>query len=144
MPTTNAALGSTTESQDNGSISYGHHRIPLSSEGPNAGKKTLLIGDSLLHGKGLVKHVQKHSKGDATVKVLSEEIVVHDLTVYNKIIISVGGNDCARKIDQTEFEDDYDKLLSLIKTSNQECKVYLCYIAQRGDVDVSVFNDSIK
>lgn len=147
LPTTNAALGSTTASQDNGSTSYGHHRIPLSSEGPNAGKKTLLIGDSLLHGintKGLVKHVQKHSKGGATVKALSEEIVVYDLTVFNKIIIYVGGNDCAQKIDQTEFEDDYDKLLSLINTSNQECEVYLCYIAPRGDIDVSVFNDSIK
>ena len=52
---------------------------------------------SLLHGintKGLVKHVQKHSKGVATVKALSEEIVVYDLTVFNKIIIYVGGNDC--------------------------------------------------
>ena len=88
--------------------------------------------------------MQKHSKGGATVKALSEEIVVYDPTVFNKIIIYVGGNDCARKIDQTEFEDDYDKLLSLIKTNNQECEVYLCYIAPRGDVDVSMFNDSIK
>ena len=50
----------------------------------------------------------------------------------------------ARKIDQTEFEDDYDKLLSPIKTRNQECEVYLCYIAPGGGIDVSVFNDSIK
>lgn len=64
--------------------------------------------------------------------------------MFKRIIIYVGGNDCAGNIDQTEFEDDYDKLLSLIKTSNQECEIYLCYIAPRGDIDVSVFNESIK
>ena len=64
--------------------------------------KTLLIGDSVLHGintKGLIKGVQKHSRGGATVNEIIEEIGVYDIKSFNKIIIYVGGNDCAKYVD---------------------------------------------
>ena len=109
--------------------------------------KTLLIGDSVLHGintKGLIKGVQKHSRGGATVNEIIEEIGVYDIKSFNKIIIYVGGNDCAKYVDQQKFEEKYDQLISLIKASNGECDVYLCKIAPRGDTDVTIFNNSIE
>ena len=41
------------------------------------------------------------------------------------------------------FVDAYDQLISLIKTTNPACKVYLCEIAPRGDVNVTGFNKGI-
>ena len=109
--------------------------------------KLLLIGDSILNGintKGLVKGVQKHSKGGATVKDLLEDISVYDMRNIETCIIYVGGNDCANNMDTDTFVDTYDQLISIIKASNPSCKIYLCEIAPRGDVDVTEFNRSIE
>ena len=53
------------------------------------------------------------------------------------------GNDCANRTDVKTFVDAYDQLISLIKTTNPACKVYLCEIAPTGDVDVTGFNKGI-
>ena len=56
--------------------------------------KLLLIGDSILNGvntKGLVKGIQKHSKGGATVNDLIEEISVYDVQNFETSIIYIGG-----------------------------------------------------
>ena len=56
--------------------------------------KLLLIGVSILNGvntKGLVKGIQKHSKGGATVNDLIEEISVYDVRNFETCIIYIGG-----------------------------------------------------
>ena len=50
------------------------------------------------------------------------------------------GKDCANRTDVKTFVGAYDQLINLIKTTNPACKVYLCEIAPRGDVDVTGFN----
>lgn len=65
-----------------------------------------------------------------------DEIRVYDVTSFHRIIIYVGGNDCAKYVDQQEFEEKYDQIISLIKAGNGECDVYPCKIAPRGDTDV--------
>ena len=121
--------------------SYPMTRTETTSRG-----KLLLIGDSILNGvntKGLVKGIQMHSKGGATVNYLIEEISVYDVRNFETCIIYIGGNDCANRTDVKTFVDAYDQLISLIKTTNPACKVYLCEIAPRGDVDVTGFNKGI-
>ena len=120
--------------------------VPMARKEASSRGKLLLIGDSILNGintKGLVKGVQKHAKGGATVKDLLDEISVYDMTNFGACIIYVGGNDCSNNTNIDAFVDKYDQLISIIKTSNPSCKVYMCEIAPRGDVDVSEFNRSL-
>ncbi|MCG8095216.1 MAG: hypothetical protein JAZ17_16625, partial [Candidatus Thiodiazotropha endolucinida] len=108
--------------------------------------KTLLIGDSILSSintKGLVRGTHKHAKSGATVSDIVNDINLYDMTAFRNIIISVGGNDSARRTNSEMFEESYDKLISLIKTSNPESTVYLCKIAPRRDTDVRIINACI-
>ena len=41
------------------------------------------------------------------------------------------------------FEEKYDQLVSLIKTSNPDCHLYLCFISPRGDTNVKMYNARI-
>ena len=52
-----------------------------------------------------------------------EKIGVYDVKSFNKIKIHEGGNECAKNVDQQEFEEKYDRLISSIKASNSECDV---------------------
>ena len=73
--------------------------------------KTLLIGDSILHpinSKGLIRGLHKHSRGGATVSDIINDIALYDLSQFQTIIISVGGNDSANGIDEELFEEKYD------------------------------------
>lgn len=109
--------------------------------------KTLLIGDSILNPintKGLVRGTHKHARGGATINDIANDIGLYDLTAFETIIISVGGNDSARKTNSEQFVESYDKLISLIKTSNPQSTVYVCKVAPRGDTDVSIINDCIE
>ena len=122
-------------------------RSGLSSEGPHINAdilnaksssltqqpqhpKTLLIGDSILHPintKGLIRGLHKHSRGGATVSD-----IIHDIALYAQfqtIIISIGGNDSANGIDEELFEEKYDQLISIVKTGNAQCSLYICKIA---------------
>ena len=115
--------------------------------GSNAKGKLLLIGDSILNSintKGLVKGVLKHSKGGAKIQDLIEDISVYDMRNFETCIIYIGVNYCAKQTNLNSFVDAYDQLISLIKTTNPACKVYLCKIAPRRDVDVSGFNKGIE
>ena len=62
---------------------------------------------------------------------------------FETCIVYIRGNDCANRMDVKTFVDAYDQLISLIKTTNPACKVYLCEITPRGDVDVTGFNKGI-
>ena len=83
------------------------------------------------------------AKGGATVNDLWDELSVFDLKSFAQIIIYIGGNDCSNRMDTHAFEEKYDQLISLIKSANKDCIIYLSKIAPRGDVDVTVFNTSI-
>ena len=112
-----------------------------------ANGKILLIGDSILNNvntKGLVKGVRKHAKGGARVNDIIEDISDYDMRNFETCIIYVGGNDCAKRANVDNFVDAYDQLISIIKSSNQQCKIYICEIAPRGDTDVSAFNSGIE
>ena len=63
---------------------------------------------------------------------------------FARIIICIGGNDCSRKRNTSDFEDKYDQLIGFIKSVNQGCAVYLSKIVPSGDVDVSAFNTPIR
>ena len=109
-------------------------------------KRTLLIGDSILKGvntKGLTSDVKICAKGGATVNDLLDELSVYDLKSFAQVIIYIGENDCSNRMDTHAFEEKYDQLISLIKSANKDCIIYLSKIAPRGDVDVTVFNTSI-
>ena len=68
---------------------------------------------------------------------------MYDMKSFAQIIICVGGNDCSSGMDTHVFEDNYDKLISLIKCANKDCIIYLSKVVPRGSVDVSAFNSSI-
>ena len=41
------------------------------------------------------------------------------------------------------FEDNYDQLISLIRSSNKDCTIYVSKIVPRGEIDVSAFNHAV-
>ena len=109
--------------------------------------KTLLIGDSLLNPvntKGLIRGTHKHARSGATISDITNDISFYDVKAFSNIIISVGGNDASQKTEEELFEEKYDQLISLIKTSSPKTTVYICKIVPRGDVDVSSLNTCIE
>ena len=57
--------------------------------------------------------------------------------------MSVGGNDASSKTDIELFEEKYDQLISLGKTGNPDCELYMCNISPRGHADVRHYNACI-
>ena len=110
-------------------------------------KKVLLLGDSILKGintQGLIKGVHKDSKGGATIQELIDEIKVYDMKAFSTVILHIGGIDTANGTGTRAIEDKYDKLISLIKCNNSPCRVILCTVVPRGDVDVIQIDDCIQ
>ena len=108
-------------------------------------ENVLLLGDSILKGintKCLIKGVHKDSKGGATIQELIDEIKVYDMKAFSAVILHIGGNDTANGTGTRAFEDKYDELISLI--NNSACRVILCTVVPRGDVDVRQLNDCIQ
>ena len=68
---------------------------------------------------------------------------MYDLRTFQNIT-SVGGNDSARGTDEELFEDKYDQLISLVKTSSPKSMAYICKITPRGDTNVTSFNSCIE
>lgn len=109
--------------------------------------KTLIIGDSILNPinpKGMVQTLRKHSKSGAKVGDILGEIKMYDLMSFESVIVYIGGNDASGSTDIELFQEYYDQLLSIIKTGNSECRVYMCYISPRGDTDVTEYNACIE
>ena len=42
------------------------------------------------------------------------------------------------------LKEKYSQLISLGKTANNSCTMYLCKVVPRGDVDISAFNHTIQ
>ena len=98
---------------------------------------------SVLHPintKGLIRGLHKHLRGGATVSDIKNDIALYDLSRFQTIIISVGGNDSTNGIDEELFEEKYDQLISIVKTGNLQCTLYICKIAPRGDTNVTTLN----
>ncbi|MCG7875881.1 MAG: hypothetical protein JAY75_14380 [Candidatus Thiodiazotropha taylori] len=105
--------------------------------------KTLLIGDSILNPvntKGMIKGIQKHSKSGAKVSDIVDDVTSYNMKSFCNVIISVGGNDASSHTDIELFEEKFDQLISLVKTGNPDCQLFLCYIAPRGDTDATDYN----
>ena len=118
---------------------------PVSRQRP--ADKILLIGDSILNPintKGLKRGTHKHARSGATISDIINDIGLYYLKAFRNIIISVGGNDSSRKTEEELFEEKYDQLISLIKTSSPQTTVYICKIAPRRDTDVSSLNTRIE
>ena len=110
-------------------------------------KRILIMGFTILKGinyRGLRKGVKICSRPGARVPDLLEELSIYDLKSFEKIIICIGGNDCASKVHAQAFQDKYNELISFIKNANESCTMYLGKILPRSDVDVTEFNRSIQ
>ena len=108
--------------------------------------KTLLIGSSILHGinpKGLKHGVHKHSKSGATIQSTKDDITMYDLKNFQRVIIYTGGNDASRKTDIELFEERYCQLVEFIRKQHPACKVDMCTVCPREDVDVTDYNKII-
>ena len=122
------------------------NRNPTPSSANLSKKKTLLIGDSILNRinlRGIEKGVQKHSKSGAKASDIVEGITSYNMKSFKAVVVSVGGNDASSKTDIELFEEKYDQLISLVKTGNPDCELYMCNISPRGDADVRNYNACI-
>ena len=121
--------------------------IPRTNPGNNGThKRVLLLGDSIIGGintKGLTE-THKHSNSGGTIQNLIEEIRFYDLKVFSTVIIYIGGNNVARGDNLRSIEEKYDELISLIKCGNSLCRVILCDVAPRRDIDVQRVNQAIE
>ena len=119
------------------------NRSPVTSSAIPSTKRTLLIGDSILSPinlKGIVKGVPKHSKSGAKIRDIVEDITSYNIKSFRAVVLCVGGNDASSNTDIELFEEKYHQIISLVKTGNRDCKLYLCCISPRGDADVRNYN----
>ena len=65
---------------------------------------------------------------------------MYDMKSFSYVVISIGGNDASSSTDVELLKETYDQLISVIKTANPNCKLNLCYITPRGDVDVTDYS----
>lgn len=122
------------------------------SSSPDNGKtlNTLLIGDSILHGinlKGLKRNVHKHAVSGANIDTMLCDIKMFDLKTFSTIISYIGGNDVANACDLELYEEKYDQLLRYIKKENAACKIIMCSIGPRRDVqdcEITQLNEIIN
>ena len=121
--------------------------IPRTNPGNNGThKRVLLLGDYIIGGintKGLTE-THKDSNSGGTIQNLIEEIRFYDLKVFSTVIIYIGGNNVARGDNLRSIEEKYDELISLIKCGNSLCRVILCDVAPRRDIDVQRVNQAIE
>ena len=113
----------------------------------SSAKKTLIIGDSILspiNPRGMISGVQKHSKSGAKVQDIIDDITLYNMKSFRSVVLFVGGNDSSSGADTKLFEDNYDELVSLIKTSNPDCRLYICCISPRRDTNVKMYNACIR
>ena len=61
-----------------------------------------------------------------------------------KVILYISGNDAASGKDPEWMADKYDQLISLIRCSNNDCRIIFCSLVPRGDVDVTKMNQIIS
>lgn len=114
---------------------------------PTLKKNIFLVGDSILsrvNPRGLRYNVHKHSLPGATINSLASELQLYNLSRFDTIILYIGGNDAASHKDIEYIEEQYDQLLTLLKSSNPKIRIILSKIAPRGDADVSILNDIIE
>ncbi|MES9882521.1 MAG: SGNH/GDSL hydrolase family protein [Sedimenticola sp.] len=140
-----SSLDLTLDSQHDSNQSPQNNKTPL-PKATHVEKKTLLIGDSILHGvneNGLKRGIHKRSIGGATIHTIVNELSMYDMKQFSTVIIHCGGNDASNGTDLELFEERYDQLMSVVKCGNPENKVFLCKVAPRGDIDVSRVNESI-
>ena len=76
----------------------------------------------------MVAWVQKRSKSGAKVRDIIEDITLYNIKSFSSVVLFIGGNDSSSGTDIELFEEKYVQLVSLIKTSNPDCHLYLCFI----------------
>jgi len=106
--------------------------------------KSLIIGDSLIRNineKGLNEGVHCYGISGATAEIISRRIQMFNLKEFSTVVISVGGNDSANKVDVEFFEAKLDEIIQYIKSCNPSCKIILCGICPRSDCDVTPYNE---
>ena len=96
-----------------------------------------------INTKGIEKGVQKHSKSGAKISDIVEDVTSYDMKSFQALVVSVGGNDASTKTDIELFEEKYDQLISLVKTGNPDCELYMCNIPTSGNADVRHYNACI-
>lgn len=108
--------------------------------------RTLIIGDSILNGinrKGLVKSVECQSIPGATIDTIIDKLQIYDLKKFANIIIYIGGNNASNKTDPEYFEEKYEQLITSIKNTSSDSKLFLCTSCPRGDTDITEVNEVI-
>ena len=73
-----------------------------------------------------------------------DDMTLHNMKAFRSVVLFVGGNDSSNGTDMKLFEDKYDELVSLVKTSNPDCHLYICSIALRADTNVTPYNACIR
>ena len=108
-------------------------------------ERTLIIGDSILKGiqrPGLDRMVDCHKISGAIITDIAENLHKLDMRQYENVIIFVGGND----VSDGKWADAYRaELLKVTRNlQRQQCRVYLCTVSPRQQVDVSMFNNKVR
>ena len=91
----------------------------------------------------MIAGVQKQSKSGAKVRDIIEDITLYNIKSFSSVVLFIGGNDSSSGTDMELFEEKYDQLVSLTKTSNPDCHLYLCFISPSGDTNVKMYNACI-
>ena len=74
---------------------------------------------------------------------VSFKLQIYDLKKIANIIIYIGGNNASNKTDPEYFEEKYEQLITSIKNTSSDSKLFLCTSFPRGDTDITEVNEVI-
>ena len=66
------------------------------------------------------------------------------MKAFSAVILYISGNYAASGKDPEWIADKYDQLIRLIRSNNNDCRIILCSLVPRGDVDVTKMNQIIS
>ena len=110
----------------------------------NEREKTLIIGDSIVQGvnpRGLKQNIQVITCRGKQAIDISTKLQTMNLNSFKQIIIYAGGNNAANG---TPLQTVYEDLLGMSEKLSKKCKIYLCTVCPRTDIEVTPVNDILK
>ena len=106
---------------------------------------TFITGSGILKSidtKFLSQNVRVKSFQNAKIDSLKDKLTNMDHSLYDKIILHIGGNDIDENITHTAFKNKYQSLLTFIGTKTD--KIFVSGLLARGGINIKPYNNILK
>ena len=107
--------------------------------------RTFLIGDSITKGiqaRGMNNKTDINLCSGATIALFNDRLTEIGTNNYLDIVLYIGGNDASNGTSNDTLRAEIRK--TTLSLQRKQCRVYLCTMCPRRDVDVRPFKNEIR